>query len=388
MKILYYCWDEYTSKDIMDVFNRKGYEVDCLSAPVQDKLRDATFMEMLRYKLKNNTYDCIFTFNFWPVISKVANEVGVKYVSWSFDSPCLTMHTEDIKNSCNYVFCFDRVEAMKLISYGAKNVYHMPLAVNMDKLNKLLTKPVAKTDYKYDVSFMGNLYNNEYNFFDQIKNMPDYYKGFFDGIINSQMNIYGYDLASDIISEEFAPILRTFAIFNLDKEILLKETDFFIQMLQKKITVVERPDILNMIADEGIYLNHFAPKQDERLKKVKFRGYLNYDTEMPKVFRQSKINLNITLRTILSGIPLRCMDVMGAGGFLISNYQPELTEFFVDGEEMVMYSSRIDLLDKIKYYLAHDEERIAIAENAKRRIENEYSYDIVLDKIFRIVGEN
>lgn len=386
MKILYYCWDEYTSKDIMDVFIRKGYEVDYLDTPAKDKLRDPGLMEVLRYKFKHNNYDCVFTFNFWPVISKVANEFGVKYISWSFDSPCFTMHTETIKNACNYVFCFDRVEAMKLMSYGAKNVFHMPLAVNTDRINKMFTKPVSKTEYIYDVSFMGNLYNDEYNFYDQIKAMPEYYRGFFDGIINSQMNIYGYDLASDIITDDFASVLSTFAQFNLDKEILLKDTDFFVQMLQKKMTVVERPEILNLIANEGIYINHFAPKQDERLKKVEFRGYLNYETEMPKVFRQSKINLNISLRTIMSGIPLRCMDVMGAGGFLISNYQPELAELFIDGEEVVMYSSRTDLIEKIKYYLENNDERIAIAERAKIRIENEFSYDIVIEKIFALAG--
>lgn len=386
MKILYYCWDECTSNDIMDVFKRKGYEVECLKMPVEDKLSDSGLTEVLKHKLRNKNYDCIFTFNFWPVISKAANEFGVKYVSWVYDSPCFTMYTQAIKNSCNYVFSFDKIEAMKLRGYGAKNVFHMPLGVNMEKLNKTLTKPLSNTEYRYDVSFVGNLYNDEYNFYDQIKGMPEYYRGFFDGIINSQMNIYGYDLASDIITDDFQPILSTFVRFNDDDEVLLKGIDFFVQMLRKKMTTIERPDILNMIANEGFCIHHFAEKADERLKEVKFGGYLDYDTEMPKVFRTSKINLNITLRTILSGISLRCMDVMGAGGFLISNYQPELAEYFADGEEVVMYSSRADLIDKMEYYMENDEERIAIAERARARIESDFTYDILLDEIFELAG--
>ena len=35
---------------------------------------------------------------------------------------------------------------------------------------------------------------------------------------------------------------------------------------------------------------------------------------MPEVFRKSKINLNITLRSIISGISLRVYDILGAGG--------------------------------------------------------------------------
>jgi hypothetical protein len=42
---------------------------------------------------------------------------------------------------------------------------------------------------------------------------------------------------------------------------------------------------------------------------------------------------------------------MAAGGFLLSNYQPELAELFRDGEEVVMYTSMDDLKEKAGYYL-------------------------------------
>lgn len=107
---------------------------------------------------------------------------------------------------------------------------------------------------------------------------------------------------------------------------------------------------------------------------------------MPFIFHQSKINLNITLRSILSGIPLRCLDIMGAGGFLLSNYQPELAEYFENGKEMVMYESQYDLLNKIDYYLSHEEEREEIARCGRIKIEKEFSYSKALPKIFDIVN--
>ena len=42
------------------------------------------------------------------------------------------------------------------------------------------------------------------------------------------------------------------------------------------------------------------------------------------------------------------MDILGAGGFLLSNYQPELAEYFEDGKEVVMYHSRADLVEKVQ----------------------------------------
>lgn len=383
MNILYYHWDEFTANDILDVFNRKGYSVDVDDTPIADKLNDINFAEAFLEKIQSGNYDCVFSFNFYPIISKVTEAVGIKYISWCFDSPLKTLYTEAVFNSCNYIFVFDYQNVQRLKALGVSNVFHMPLAVNTNKLNRLLSSNIRNTKYQHDVSFIGRTYNDSTNFYDQIANMPDYYRGFFEGIIRAQMDLFGCDLSSAICTDSFVKSLD-FVSFNISDEVLLDSGDMFSQILQKKITAIERPEILTMLADAGISVSHFASPKDLKVPQVKQMGYVNYDTEMPLVFRNSKINLNITLRTILSGIPLRCMDIMGAGGFLLSNYQPELAEYFVDGEEMVMYTGRQDLLDKVTYYLNNDEERISIAINGQKKIEKEYSYDIMLDKIFNI----
>lgn len=387
MKILYYCWDEVTEYDILDVFKRKNYTVEIDKTPITDKLNDINYANSLLAKLEKNNYDCIFSFNFYPIISKVANAAGIKYVSWSFDSPCMTLYTEAIFNSCNYIFVFDNNDALRLKNIGVENVFHMPLAVNTHKLNSLLGTNINSTAYQYDISFVGKTYTDKTNFFDDIKNMPDYYKGYFDCLIKAQMDIYGFDFASALFSSGFMDKLD-FINFNISDEILLNKSEIFSQIFQKKITSVERIEILKMLSESGLSISHFAAEQEASLDKVKYMGYVTYDEEMPKVFRNSKINLNISLRSILSGIPLRCMDVMGSGGFLLSNYQPELAVFFEDGAEMVMYTGRDDLINKIHYYLNNEDERINIAIRGQKKIEQEFSYDIVLDKIWNIVFHN
>ena len=384
MKILYYCWDEVAANDILDAFSRKGHIVEIDKTHITDKLNDINFAEAFLRRIQNDNFDCVFSFNFYPIISKVTEAVGIKYISWSFDSPCMTLYTEAIFNSCNYVFVFDRMDALKLKNLGVQNVYHMPLAVNTTKLNKLLSNSISNTNYQYDISFVGKTYNDSTNFYNQIKNIPDYYKGFFDGLIKAQMDIFGYDLASGIVTEDFMEQID-FVNFNISDEVLLNNADMFIQIFQKEITSIERPDILKMIADSGFLVAHFAPPDEPKIDNIQYMGYIDYNEKMPHVFRGSKINLNITLRSILSGIPLRCLDIMGAGGFLLSNYQPELAEFVIDGKEMIMYTGRQDLLDKVNYYLENEEERIEIAINGHKKIQQEFSYDIVLDRIWDIV---
>ena len=95
---------------------------------------------------------------------------------------------------------------------------------------------------------------------------------------------------------------------------------------------------------------------------------------MPLVFKQSRINLNISLRSIKSGIPLRAFDIMGSGGFLLSNYQEDFLENFTPGVDFEYYESEEDLLRKIDYYLTHEEERIAIAKNGHDKVAAAHTY--------------
>ena len=46
--------------------------------------------------------------------------------------------------------------------------------------------------------------------------------------------------------------------------------------------------------------------------------------------------MNISLRTIESAIPLRCLDIMACGGLLLSNYQEDFLEFFEPDVDFVM----------------------------------------------------
>ncbi len=101
---------------------------------------------------------------------------------------------------------------------------------------------------------------------------------------------------------------------------------------------------------------------------------MDYLREMPLIFKRSKIDLNITLRSIKSGIPLRAFDIMGAGGFLLTDHRADLLDLFVPGEDLVYYENKEDLLQKVGYYLEHEEERKAIARNGHDKVATKHTY--------------
>ena len=114
-------------------------------------------------------------------------------------------------------------------------------------------------------------------------------------------------------------------------------------------------------------------------------GYVDYTTEMPKVFAGSRINLNISLKSIRHGIPLRAMEIMGAGGFLLSNFQSDFLLHFEPGIDFVYYEDCKDAIEKAHYYLSHEEERLAIAENGLQKIRAAHTYEIRLAEMIGVL---
>ena len=77
---------------------------------------------------------------------------------------------------------------------------------------------------------------------------------------------------------------------------------------------------------------------------------------------------------------------MGAGGFLISNYQEELAEYFVRDEDMVIYEGIEDAIEKISFYLEHDDIREKIARSGRTKTLEFHTMQERLDIIFETVG--
>ena len=150
-------------------------------------------------------------------------------------------------------------------------------------------------------------------------------------------------------------------------------------MIRKQITVKEREGLLRSLGNR-FNLDLYSKGKPDPIK-ANYLGTADYIKEMPEIFATSKININISLRSILTGIPLRVVDILGSGGFCLTNYQAELSEYFENGRELVWFDSSDDLIEKTEYFLVHDDEREHIAANGLEAAEKLFSYDVLLPKI-------
>lgn len=72
---------------------------------------------------------------------------------------------------------------------------------------------------------------------------------------------------------------------------------------------------------------------------------------------------------------MRVFEATGSGVFLLTEYFENLKQYFEPGKEIETFRDEKELIDKIDYYLAHPEEREAIARRGQERCLRDYSME-------------
>lgn len=373
MYVLMYRWKAYNYRDIEQTFLLLGHTVDNIEQELGSYDVSPEFEGVIEKKIRENHYDMVFTVNYFPLISNACKRSGVKYVSWTCDNPLISMYHESVYNDCNYIFTFDKTNYLEFKGMGVEHIWYLPLAVDVERLDAVMEQADDMAKYQGDVAFVGSLY--ERNSYDKLKHkLPDYLLGYFDAVMEAQLNVSGANIVEPMLTADILGQLQEY--FQLEKsEGSFSDLGLIFQttVLGFKIAEIERRRALIELS-KYYKVNVYSNSDVSDLLRIQYCGSVDYWSEMPKVFRASKINLNFTIPNIKSGIPLRIWDVLGSGGFLLTNYQAEIPYYFEEGKDLVCFDGVDDLRDKVGYYLSHEEERLEIAQNGYRKVKDLHNY--------------
>ncbi len=123
----------------------------------------------------------------------------------------------------------------------------------------------------------------------------------------------------------------------------------------------------------GIWSVHDVPSSLKPFVRGRALG-----EDMLKILSAAKLCFNTHGDFVFYGGNLRLFEVAGAGICQISDDLPGTRVWFpeIDGQPTILtYKSDGDLLAKVSYYLAHDEERQALARRAQAHVYAEHTYD-------------
>lgn len=387
MNILFYRYGSICEPDIIASFKHLGFNITEDTREVYNKqLLPSDCIKGLNELLKQDTYSFIFSINFFPSVSDVCNIWGIPYLCLIVDSPVLELFSTSLANPCNKVFLFDRQLYNDFHHINPDGIFHIPLATNVrdNYATATMASAADRARFSSDISFIGSLYS-EKCLYNQIT-LPEKMRGYVDGLIEAQLLVYGYNFIEECVTPE---LIEAFCkvrpeLINFPDSMKVDTKAVIAQhIISVKVAEQERLRYLKALS-EHFNVDLYTGSDTYSMPLIHNRGFAKTNTEMPIIFHQSKINLNLTAKSIRSGLSLRIFDVLGCEGFLITNYQAELPKHFNIGEDLEAYTSLDDLMGKCEYYLSHDKERREIAHNGFEKVKKYHTYDIRLTQMLEI----
>jgi spore maturation protein CgeB len=357
---------------------------------------DEKFRERANKALDEKKYDVVYSTNYNEMLAQASCLHDIPYLAWTYDSHSYHAGNKYSSYPNASIFVFDSEDLGNYQKNGVERSYYLPLAADTDYYDSIICTDADREKYNADISFVGRLYDSVIT--TAMAYLTDYQKAYLGALIDNQTDMYGYNFMTEIMVKEFAEWISTPGFNKIINDELIKHNglnldnsdetispDALMFMLNNQVTNKERILLLTLLAKHH-HVKLYSTKTNELFKDLEFCGTAGYYTEMPRVFKCSKINLNATFRAIQNGIPLRCIDIMGCGGLLLTNYQKDFDEHFRDGENLVFYQSAEEALDKTNFYLSHDQLREKVALSGYETIKKYYSYPVKIREMLELAG--
>lgn len=103
-------------------------------------------------------------------------------------------------------------------------------------------------------------------------------------------------------------------------------------------------------------------------------GYCDY-LETPSIYSSAKIVLGLqSVNTSATQTSCRTFEIMGCGAFFLTCYTPSHEALFENRRHLVWSRSADETLELVDYYLHHDDERRAIAEQGRAEVLRKHTY--------------
>ena len=386
LKILFYRYGSLTEPDLISAMHTMGFTVSEFTEEIHNKnYPPQQAIADVDRRLQKEPCDFIFSINFFPFLSEVCSIYHIPYLSWTVDSPVFELYTRSIKNPYNRTFIFDRTEYETVHAISPDTTFYLPLGANVSGKQKLFeqTSEEEALRFSHEIAFVGSLYT-EKNPYRRIQNLSERTRGYLDGIMKAQENVYGGYVIDHLLSDEIvAECKAALPGFYQPPEGAFIDDRSILSLLYigSQITAMERTDTLAALS-ELFDVTIYTGSDTYAMPKIHNLGLAKTLTEMPLIFRCSNINLNFTSKSIRSGLPLRIFDILSCGGFCLTNYQTELYDLFTPGEDLAVYGSQEELVDLIRYYQAHDKERREIARAGYEKVASRYTWEDRLGELF------
>ncbi|KAB0497903.1 CgeB family protein [Pseudomonas vancouverensis] len=314
--------------------------------------------------------DYVLTVNFNQYICEVCELLKIPYLAWVIDTPCYPIYDKAINHSQSFTFIYDAAIAQRLRNRGVRQVYHLPVAANLERIQQIRMDDEAPS-LSRDISFVANLTKTEY----RTSILPQLSASTRErcaSLIDSLDQPQAFLTLAEQLDADLIDSIKNESGYPLVGDHYLSLAEKLAYLLGREHSWQERINLIRQL--EGRLSISVHGNSDWQDVISCYAGHADHFSQMPKIFQRSRINLNLTRSFVENGLPMRVFDVLSCGGFLVTNDKQDLHKLFTDGKDLVIFRDTQDLMEICAYYLEHDEERKAIAEQGHATLAENHTF--------------
>ena len=198
------------------------------------------------------------------------------------------------------------------------------------------------------------------------------------------------------LTEAVAP-----AFFEIKKDITEEDIRMysadatFVGNLGSKPQYLPRRQFLQAVIDNGFRLKWWGQKIPRKFSTIPlllgnlgraYGGKFVWGEEHAKIAKLSKIYLGFDAQPhVRKSMSERLYIAVGCGAFYMCHYVDGIEDILKPDREIVTFRSADEMIEKMRYYLLHDEVRMKIAQAGQQRVLREHTYQVRTRQLIEIL---
>lgn len=360
MNILYFFAEDETYMTqwqrihIFDELSHYEHSIDIYNPLHYRNVMEAN--EKLQAFLKNSTkkFDlfmtCVGSDTIYKDTIEDIKKLGLPTLLICFDNLHAPYMHKKIASSFDSVWLTSKETMGMFEKWGCKNIIFQPYAANPYNFNPHWDVPI------HSVSFIGTPYGSRVNKLNLLTKSGIECNVYADSLLNikctSNSTPFTNKLNVSVLKNEISNAIS----FSIGRKLLYSA--LINKYLLKRYSELERNESLNAQSS------------------VTFE-------DMKKIYSNSDLSLNIIelrntyiLKKPIYKIHLRTFEIPMCGGLELSSYTEELSNYFEDGKEIVLYNTHEELISKANFYLNPKNKKYCfeMKKNARKRAEVDHTW--------------
>jgi spore maturation protein CgeB len=262
---------------------------------------------------------------------KALKKLKIPTAIWFLDDPQELKATTRKALLYDYVFTVEPAAVEAYRAAGVKSVRYLPLACFSEIQKPLKNLP---EEYHSDICFVGVPFPNRVALFDKL---ADFFKEYKVRIIGGGQTVGGDEKAG--------------------------------WLWEKFLT---RMDVY-----QGSVIDRMIPPEEA----AKYYNGARINLNIHRTSADQRFEREAHLGIEASGVNGRTFEIAGCSAFQIVDASRNVGDFFEVGKEITIYKNENDLVEKIKYFLSHEKERLKIAASAYQKVIDNHTYQHRLQQI-------